>query len=112
MSAPLLKKYLTAARLVADHVVLKPEGFVFAPHPVATDTDRDKYCVKRIIDFYEAHQVDYANYFLAAHAYRHREKLGRTRDDLNAFVTEAGLSPKYLAMIWSALTDAESELGP
>ncbi|HWY86480.1 MAG TPA: DUF1592 domain-containing protein, partial [Gemmataceae bacterium] len=112
MSAPLLKKYLAAARLVADHVVLKPEGFVFAPHPVATDTDRDKYCVKRIIDFYEAHQVDYADYFSAAHAYRHREKLGRAGGDLDAFATEARLSPKYLAMIWSALTDAESELGP
>ena len=33
MSPALLKKYLAAARLVADHVVLKPEGFVFAPHP-------------------------------------------------------------------------------
>ena len=66
MSPALLKKYLAAARLVADHVVLKPEGFVFAPHPVVTDTDRDKYCVKRIIDFYERHQVDYADYFLAA----------------------------------------------
>ncbi len=28
MSPALLKKYLAAARLVADHVVLKPEGFV------------------------------------------------------------------------------------
>ena len=55
MSPALLKKYLAAARLVADHVVLKPEGFVFAPHPVVTDTDRDKYCVQRIIDFYERH---------------------------------------------------------
>src|SRR5262249_45068982 len=48
MSQALLKKYLAAARVVADHVVLKPEGFVFAPHPVVTDTDRDKYCVHRI----------------------------------------------------------------
>src|SRR5579862_1830161 len=59
MSAALLKKYLAAARLVADHVVLKPEGFVFAPHPVVTDTDRDKYCVGRIVDFYQRHRVDY-----------------------------------------------------
>src|SRR5262249_4777256 len=40
MSPALLKKYLAAARLIADHVVLKPEGFVFAPHPAVTDTDR------------------------------------------------------------------------
>ena len=33
MSPALLKKYLAAARLVADHLVLKPDGFAFAPHP-------------------------------------------------------------------------------
>ena len=58
MSPALVKKYLEAARHVADHVVLKPDGFVFAPHPAVTDTDRDKYCVKRIIDFYKRHDVD------------------------------------------------------
>ena len=31
MSPALVKKYLAAARLVADHLVLKPDGFVFAP---------------------------------------------------------------------------------
>ena len=66
MSPALLKKYLAAARHVADHVVLKPEGFVFAPHPAVTETDRDKYCVQRIIDFYKRHEVDLADYFLAA----------------------------------------------
>ena len=36
MSPALLKKYLAAARLVADHIVLKPKGFAFAPPlPVA-----------------------------------------------------------------------------
>ncbi len=33
MSPALLKKYLAAARLVADHLVLKPDGFRFAPIP-------------------------------------------------------------------------------
>ena len=42
MSPALVKRSLAAARLVADHVVLTPEGFVFAPHPAVTDTDRDK----------------------------------------------------------------------
>src|SRR5204862_7873647 len=39
MSPELVKKYLEAARLVADHLVLKPLGIAFAPHPVVTDTD-------------------------------------------------------------------------
>ena len=72
MSPALVKKYLAAVRLVADHLVLRPNGFVFAPHPAVTDTDRDKYCVQRIIAFYERHRVDYADYFLAAWRFRHR----------------------------------------
>jgi hypothetical protein len=112
MSPELLKKYLGAARLVADHVVLKPHGFVFAPHPVVTDTDRDKYCVQRIIDFYERHKVDYADYFLAAWRYRHRSRLGMPDAALDRVATEAGLSVKYLALVWEVLNDAGGEPGP
>src|SRR5206468_8242653 len=43
MSPALLKKYLEAARRVADHLVLKPDGLAFADHPMIADTDRDKY---------------------------------------------------------------------
>ena len=54
-----MKKYLQAARGVADHLVLKPTGFDFAPHPVLAETDRDKYCILRIIDFPpEPHDAD------------------------------------------------------
>src|SRR5262249_13395504 len=62
--------------------------------------------------FYERHKVDYADYFLAAYAYRHRARLGRADAELSRFATEAGLSATYLALIWSALTDAESATGP
>jgi hypothetical protein len=112
MSPTLLKKYLAAARLIADHVVLKPEGFVFAPHPAVTDTDRDRYCVSHIIAFYGRHQVDLADYFLAAWKYQYRDRLGRPDADLAHVAAEAGLSPKYLALVWSALTEAEAEAGP
>jgi mono/diheme cytochrome c family protein len=112
MSPPLVKKYLAASRLVASHVVLKPHGFVFAPHPVVTDTDRDKYCVKRIIDFYDHHKVDLADYFLAAWKFHHRDRLGQANVPLSAFARDAGLSSKYLAMICSVLIEAESESGP
>src|SRR5712692_407480 len=111
MSPALLKKYLAAARHVANHVVLKPEGFVFAPHPMVTETDRDKYCVQRIIDFYKRHQVDYADYFLAAWQYRHRAKLSRPDATLSDFASEAGLSAKFLTMVWSALTEPEADAG-
>ena len=42
MTPGLLTKYLDAARVVSDHLVLKPDGLAFAPHPVIVDTDRDK----------------------------------------------------------------------
>src|SRR5690348_18501739 len=41
MSPALVKKYLDAARLVADHVLFLPDGLSFAPYPVVTDEDRD-----------------------------------------------------------------------
>jgi hypothetical protein len=112
MSPALLKKYLAAARQVADNIVFKPEGFVFASHPMVTDTDRDKYCVSRVIDFYKRHQVDYADYFLAAWKHRYREALGRGKMELSEFATEAGLSPQYLARVWAVLNEPGMETGP
>jgi hypothetical protein len=112
MSPALLKKYLAAARLVAEHLVLKPDGFVFAPHPAVTDTDRDKYCVQRIIAFYDRHRVDYAEYFLAAWRFVHRKALGKPKATLRDFATEAGLSAKYLATVWSLLTESPTTVGP
>ena len=112
MSAALLKKYLAAARLVAEHVALKPDGFAFAPHPMVADTDRDRYCVQRIMDFYGRHRVDLADYFLAAWKYQHRARLGRLHVDLSRLASEARLSANYLSMIWSVLTEAEADAGP
>jgi len=112
MSAPLLKKHLVAARLVADHLVLKADGFAFAPHPAVTDTDRDKYCVQRIVAFYQRHQVDYADYFLAAWHFQHREAFGKPQASLRDFADEAQLSEKYLDTIWLLLTESKPALGP
>jgi hypothetical protein len=95
MSEALLKKYLAAARHVADHLVLKPQGFVFAPYPVVTDTDRDKYCVERIIAFYRRHVVDLAAYFDALQ--------GRPHPDL---------SQKYLATLRDLLEGTGAAEGP
>ena len=92
--------------------MLKPHGFVFAPYPTVTDTDRDKYCVQRILGFYQHHKVDLADYFLAAWKYRHRDPIGRPHDELVQFAAEAGLSAKYLALLWSALSEAGADAGP
>ena len=112
MSPALLKKYLEAARLVADHVILKPTGFAFAPHPVVAETDRDKYCVHRIVEFYKRHQIDYADYFFAAWQYQQREALGQPRATLGDFAAANRLSEKYLATVWTTVTNAEPKSGP
>src|SRR5436305_15351265 len=52
MSPSLVKKYLEAARHVSEYLVLKPDGLAFAPYPVVTAEDRDKYGVNRICDLY------------------------------------------------------------
>lgn len=112
MSPALVKKYLEAARRVADHLVLKPDGITFAPHPVIADTDRDKYCVNQIIDFYKRQRTDYADYFLAAWRFQNREALGQPGTSLERLAAESGLSSKYLATIWATLTERTEPIGP
>ncbi len=112
MSAALLKKYIGAAREVAEHLVLTPKGLAFAPHPVMTDTDRDKYCVKRIVEFYQRQPTDYADYFEAAWRYRHRAVFGQPDATLEQIAAASRISPKYLATVWSALAEQPEEVGP
>lgn len=138
MSPALVKKSLAAARQIADHLVLTPDGFEFASHPAVTETDRDKFCVQQIMSFYERHEIDLADYFMAAWCFENRESLGRSNALLIDFaketrpslartneadgtglripaesskvraVSEPSLSPKYLSHLWKALTDPKA----
>jgi hypothetical protein len=112
MSPALVKKYLEAARSVADHLVLKPRGFAFAPYPMVADTDRDKYSVRQILDFYKRQRTDLADYFLAAWRFQKRKELGRPGASLADFAAETGISAKYLATVWSFLTEPADQMGP
>src|SRR5262249_17838291 len=95
MSPALVSKYLAAARSAAEHPLRVPDAFTFAPFPVVTDTDRDKFCVRRIVDFYLAQPTDLADYFRAA--WRHRYAIDRTLADAAA---AERVSPKYLTIVW------------
>jgi hypothetical protein len=112
MSPALLKKYLEAARRVADHLVLKPEGFDFAAFPMIADTDRDKYCVRRVIEFYHRQPTDLADYFQAAWRFQHRAELGKPNATLAEVAAESKVSAKYLATIWDTLTSKADDFGP
>ena len=118
MTPGLLMKYLDAARAVSQHLVLEPAGLSFAPHPVVGDTDRDKYCVRRIVDFYERQNTDYADYFCAA--WRLRQLAPKTTAEfssdfetlLAAVARREGVSPKYLQTVWSLLSGKQHHFGP
>lgn len=107
MSPALVTKYLAAARHVSNHLILKPNGFAFAPYPVLTDTDRDKYGVRRIVDFYKRQPTDLADYFRAA--WMHRQAKGAT---LSATAEKYRVSPRYFEVVWKALTETKHEVGP
>lgn len=116
MSPALLNKYLGAARQVVEHLVLTPDGIAFAPHPVMTDTDRDKYCVKRIVQFYEQQPTDLADYFFAAWDLRLRRQdvpsEHKRETLLSKLATEHEVSQKYLATVDALLTDSGNYTGP
>ena len=112
MPPALLTKHLAAARQVTEHLVLKPEGFEFAPHPVITETDRDKFCVQRIMEFYQRQPLDYADYFMAAWHFKLRAATGNMAASMEEIAAADKVSAGYLATVWSALTDGQDMAGP
>ena len=102
MSPSLLKKYLSATQLVANHLVLKPTGAEFAPFPVTSYNERKKLTEQAILDFYSRHDVELSHYLEAA---------WRSRHNSDASAKRAGLSPKYLAQIRKLLDDSASGRG-
>ncbi len=118
MSPALFNKYLLAAREVADHMALTPDGFIFAPGPMLVETDRDQFAVKRIVDFYRSQPTDYADYFEAAWRYKHRVALGNPAATLTSAARAKKVSPKYLPLIWRILGESAAsptrgaEVGP
>lgn len=111
MSPALLNKYLQAARAVADHLVLTPDGIDFAPYPMLVETDREKYAIERILRFYSQQPTDYADYFQAAWRYRYRAALGKPRATLASIAADSKLSPKYLPKVWQILRE-QNAIGP
>jgi mono/diheme cytochrome c family protein len=111
MSPALLNKYLIAARSVADHMFLNAQGLGFAPHAMLVETDRDRYCIQEIVDFYDRQNTDYADYFNAAWTYKHRAALGMPKATLAEVAGRMKVSAKYLATIWKTLETPE-EVGP
>ena len=110
MTPSLLSKYLGAAQLVSDHMVLKPSGITFAPFPVTSYAERTKLTEQAIIDFYRQREVRISDYLEAAWRYRHRE-LDERGISLEAWAARRKLSGKYLAIVAKALDEAQTGAG-
>ena len=119
ISPSLVVKYLDAARVVADHLILTPDGIRFAPHTVVTDTDRDKYCVHRIVDFYHRQPTQYEDYLFAcwkmhvgSFASSSVDKSTIDMSTIDNMARELQISPKYLKTVWETLNHPGETFGP
>lgn len=111
MSPALMNKYLAAAREVADHLVLTPTDLLFAPHPAVTETDRDKFCVNRIVDFYARQPTDLADYFFVCWKHQAGQSAKTGTANLLNLATEQRISGSYARLVFNAL-QTENSLGP
>jgi len=111
MSPALLNKYLQAARGVAEHMVLTPDGIDFAAYPMLVETDRDKYSIQRIVNFYHRQPTDFADYFQAAWRFKYRAALGKPAATLAAIAVDSKVSATYLPMVWRILEEKDA-VGP
>lgn len=116
MSPALLNKYLQAAREVGDHMLLSPDGIAFSPYTALAETDREKFAIQRIVDFYLAQPTDFADYFEAAWRYKHRAKLGMAGATLADVAAKSNVSPRYLPEVLRILGETKDrtlvEAGP
>ena len=112
LSPALMKKYMQAAKEISDHAVLTNNGLEFASHLALAETDRDKFCILRIVDFYKKQPTDYADYFQAAWRYKNRAALGASGATLQTIAAESKVSSQYLDLVWKTLTTPGEKAGP
>ena len=133
MSPALLSKYLDAAKQIARHAVLLPDGFRFSPNTTRRDwTDEILAEIRALYRQFAdtadlgvgsdvgnvavhgdtriglAGRLPLEKYFAATLA--ERDALTTGSKTIEAVAHERGLSAKYLATLWKSLTGAPSSL--
>jgi len=128
MSPALVTKYLDAAKEVASHAVLLPDGFRFSPH--TTPRDWTEEMLTRIREFYrefsdprggdkvnlqgivfdtnQGGRLPLERYLTATIADREPLMLGRK--SIETVARERGLNAKYLGTLWKSLVRRDSSL--
>jgi len=72
------------------------------------ETDREKYAIQRIVNFYERQPTDYADYFQAAWRY----KFGSQKQTLASVAADSRVSAGYLQRVWQILEVTKADVGP
>lgn len=127
MSPALITKYLDAAKQIAEHAVLMPDGVRFSEHTTRRDwTDES---LDRVRSFYGQFVDESGNFLdwegknkdaprsgrIPIRAYIdatlvHRDALQSGSISIDQLAKRTNLNPKYLDRLWNALTD-ENEHG-
>jgi hypothetical protein len=128
MSPTLLTKYLDAAKEVANHAVLLPDGIVFSPHTTRRDWTDDSLAKIRnfyrefsdprgsekvnlqgiVFDTNEGGRLPVEKY-LAATLIERQALLAHSKS-IDVAAREHGLNAKYLGLLWNSLTSKEPSL--
>ncbi len=128
MSPALITKYLDAAREIADHAVLLPDGMRFSPHTTRRDWTDD--VLAQIRSFYreftdatggtqvnlqgiisetnQGGRLPIERYLAATLA--ERDALVADRTTIDEAAKKHGLNAKYLGILWKSLTSIEPSL--
>jgi Protein of unknown function (DUF1592)/Protein of unknown function (DUF1588)/Protein of unknown function (DUF1587)/Protein of unknown function (DUF1585)/Protein of unknown function (DUF1595)/Cytochrome C oxidase, cbb3-type, subunit III len=128
MSPALVTKYLDAAKEIAGHVVLLPDGFRFSRHTTRRDWTDER--LRQIREFYrqftdpgggdkvnlqgivfqtnEGGRLPLEKYLAATLA--EREPLTAGSETVEAVAAEHGLNAKYLKTMWTSLSKPETSL--
>lgn len=106
ISPTLLNKYLGAAKDIADHTVLLPDGFRFSPMKTRRDWTNES--TDRLRRFYAAYvqgdgRLNIQPYL--AVSVRHRDALLGGATTVENIAAKEKLNPKYLGILWQTLTD-------
>jgi len=115
----LVGKYLDGARVVSSHALLQTQRIAFAPYPVLSETDRDKYFVHKIVDFYRSQPTDLRKYFLGLRVLQHElvkngqsdSSVTKSKEQIaDQIAAKLGLSGKYLRTLAQRVLAEDSQV--
>ncbi len=128
MSPTMLSKYLDAAKEIAEHAVLLPDGFRFSASTTRSDwtkeyLDRIRAFYSRYTDAGGGEQVNLQGVIFQTNAggripidryltatIVERASLISGQKTIEEVASERGLSPKYLGLLWKRLNDPAASL--